>query len=81
VDTLETLVVVDNAPALSYTAAILRWLHQLGWPWRLFWVTWLIPVPIRVCALIDAPPATLSHLRQAGDLLSPAPEDAHRFIV
>ena len=26
---------------------MLRILHVLGWPWRLAWVGWLIPAPLR----------------------------------
>jgi predicted DCC family thiol-disulfide oxidoreductase YuxK len=26
---------------------LLRVLHELGWPWRIAWVTWLMPAPLR----------------------------------
>lgn len=35
---LQTLLVVDGARSWQHTAAILRVLHALGWPWRLAWV-------------------------------------------
>ena len=44
---LQTLLVVDGARSWQHTAAILRVLHALGWPWRLAWVGWLVPAPLR----------------------------------
>lgn len=29
------------------SAAVLRVAHALGWPWRLTWLAWLIPAPLR----------------------------------
>lgn len=47
VDGLETLLVVDGERSWQHTAAILRVLHALGWPWRLAWAGWLVPSPLR----------------------------------
>lgn len=47
VDGLATLLLVDGQRSWQQTAAILRILHRLGWPWRLAWVAWLIPAPLR----------------------------------
>ncbi len=47
VDGLQTLLLVDGSRSWQHTAAILRVLHGLGWPWRLAWVGWLIPSPLR----------------------------------
>ena len=44
---LETLLLVDGDRQWTHTAAILRVLHQLGWPWRAAWIGWLIPSPLR----------------------------------
>jgi len=44
---LETLLLVDGERSYQHTAAILRVLHQLGFPWKLAWITWLLPSPIR----------------------------------
>lgn len=44
---LQTLLVVDGDRAWQHTAAILRVLHALGWPWRLAWLAWLIPAALR----------------------------------
>jgi predicted DCC family thiol-disulfide oxidoreductase YuxK len=52
VDGLQTLLLVDGPAARSWqhTAAILRVLHVLGWPWRLAWISWLVPAPLRDAA-------------------------------
>lgn len=47
VDSLQTLLVLDGARSWQHTAAILRVLHGLGWPWRLAWAGWLVPAPLR----------------------------------
>lgn len=47
---LETLLVVDQGHTWQNTAAILRVLHVLGWPWRMAWVAWLVPAPARDAA-------------------------------
>lgn len=44
---LQTLLLVDDARAWQHTAAIFRVLHALGWPWRLAWAAWLLPVFVR----------------------------------
>ena len=40
VDGLQTLLLVDGDRSWQHTAAILRVLHALGWPWRLAWTAW-----------------------------------------
>lgn len=47
VDKLETLLLVDGKRSWQHTAAILRILHALGWPWRAAWLAWWVPAPIR----------------------------------
>lgn len=44
---LQTLLLVDGSQTWQHTAAIFRVLHQLGWPWRMAWVAWLFPAPLR----------------------------------
>lgn len=44
---LETLLVVVGDRHYCNTAAIFRVLHVLDWPWRLAWVGWIIPSPLR----------------------------------
>lgn len=50
VEGLETLLVVDGERSWQHTAAILRVLHALGWPWRLAWAGWVVPAPLRDAA-------------------------------
>lgn len=47
VDGLQTLLVVDGPRSWQYTAAVLRILDGLGWPWRAAWIGWLVPAPLR----------------------------------
>lgn len=47
VEGLQTFLLVDQHRQWQHTAAILRVLHALGWPWRLAWLGWLIPAPLR----------------------------------
>ena len=41
------LLLVDGSRSWQHTAAIFRVLHALGWPWRLAWLAWLVPAPLR----------------------------------
>ncbi|WP_211465006.1 thiol-disulfide oxidoreductase DCC family protein [Collimonas silvisoli] len=50
ITTLETLLLVDGERHYRHTAAILRVLHQLGYPWKLAWIVWLVPSFIRDAA-------------------------------
>lgn len=47
VDRLETLLLVDGDRSYQHTGAILRVLHQLGWPFKLTAIAWLVPAFIR----------------------------------
>lgn len=47
IDNLQTLLLVDGDRSWQHTAAILRVVHALGWPWRLAWIGWLVPAPLR----------------------------------
>lgn len=47
VDGLQTLLLVDGNRSWQQTAAVLRILHALGWPWRAAWIAWLVPSLLR----------------------------------
>ncbi len=47
VEGLQTLLLVDGPTRWQHTAAILRILHHLGWPWRAAWLGWLVPAVLR----------------------------------
>lgn len=77
---LQTLLVVDGARSWQHTAAILRVLHALGWPWRLAWVGWLVPAPLR-----DALYRWVARNRyriwgRSESCMLPTPETAARFL-
>jgi predicted DCC family thiol-disulfide oxidoreductase YuxK len=44
---LQTLLLVDGERVWQNTAATLRIAHGLGWPWRIAWLLWLVPAPLR----------------------------------
>ncbi|MOA30442.1 hypothetical protein D3C78_1515330 [compost metagenome] len=44
---LQTLLLVDAGRSWQHTGAIFRILHALGGPWRLAWLAWLVPAPLR----------------------------------
>ena len=44
---LQTLLLVDGVKSWQHTAAIMRILHHLGWPWRAACVGWLVPAVLR----------------------------------
>ena len=84
VDGLQTLLVVedkeDGGRTWQHTAATLRILHALGWPWRLAWVGWLVPAPLRD-ALYRLVARNRYRIWGRSDVcMVPAPEHAGRFL-
>jgi len=80
VEGLQTLLVIDGERSWQHTAAILRVLHALGWPWRLAWVGWLVPAPLR-----DALYRWVARNRyriwgRSATCMLPAPEHRARFL-
>lgn len=49
IDTVDpdSFVLVDASKNWTETAAVLRVANALGWPWRIAWIAWLIPYPLR----------------------------------
>lgn len=47
VNGLQTMLLCDEGRVWEQSAALLRVLHGLGWPWRFAWVAWLVPGPLR----------------------------------
>jgi predicted DCC family thiol-disulfide oxidoreductase YuxK len=80
VDGLQTLLLVDGERTWQHTAAILRVLHALGWPWRTAWLGWLVPASMRDAAyrLIARNRYALFGRSQA--CLVPPEDHAKRFL-
>ncbi|MCW7538168.1 DCC1-like thiol-disulfide oxidoreductase family protein [Aquabacterium sp. A7-Y] len=77
---LDTLLVLDGQRSWQHTAAILRVLHALGWPWRLAWAGWIVPAPLRD-ALYRAIARRRYRLFGCSDrCMMPPPGQAGRFL-
>lgn len=77
---LDTLLLVDGPRRWQHTAAILRVLHALGWPWRLAWVAWLLPAPLRDAAYRWVARRRYRLFGRRETCLMPSPEVAARFL-
>jgi predicted DCC family thiol-disulfide oxidoreductase YuxK len=80
VDDLQTLLVVDGDQAWQHTAAIFRVLDALGWPWRLAWVGWLVPAPIRDWLYRLVARNRYRWFGRSESCLAPPPDAARRFL-
>lgn len=80
VDGLQTLLLVDGPRTWQQSAAILRVLHGLGWPWRLAWLAWLVPAFVRdpLYRLVAANRYRV--FGRADACILPSPEHAARFL-
>jgi predicted DCC family thiol-disulfide oxidoreductase YuxK len=79
-DDLQTFLLVDGDKSYQHTAAILRVVHQLGWAWRLVWVGWLIPAPLRDAAYRFIARNRYRVFGRREQCFMPLAEDAARFI-
>lgn len=79
-DVLDTVLLVGSDRYWQHSIALFRILHELGWPWRLAWIGWLIPRPLRDGAYrwVAVNRFRLFGRREA--CLIPAPEHAGRFL-
>lgn len=80
VEGLQTLLVIDGERSWQHTAAILRVLHALGWPWRLAWVGWLVPAPLRDGLYRWVARNRYRIWGRSATCMLPAPEHAARFL-
>lgn len=80
VDGLQTLLLVDGERNWQHTTAILRVLHALGWPWRLAWVGWLVPAPLRDAAYRWVARHRYRIFGRSETCLLPPPDHATRFL-
>lgn len=80
VTNLETLLLVDGKRNFQHTGAILRVLHQLGWAWRLMWIGWLVPAPLRDTVYRFAARNRYRIFGRREACFLPLPEEAWRFL-
>ena len=80
VDGLQTLLLVDGQRSWQHTAAILRVLDALGWPWRLAWIGWLAPVFLRDALYRWVARNRYWMFGRSERCLTPPPDHAARFL-
>ena len=80
VDGLQTLLLVDGERTWQHTAAILRVLDALGWPWRAAWVGWIVPAPLRDAAYRPVARNRYRLFGRSASCLVPPPDEAARFL-
>lgn len=76
---LETLLLVKGDRTWQHTAAILRVLSALGWPWRAAWLAWLVPAPLRDSAYRHIARNRYKLFGRADKCLLPPPDYATDF--
>jgi predicted DCC family thiol-disulfide oxidoreductase YuxK len=79
-DALQTLLVVQQGRAWQNTAAILRVLDALGWPWRLAWAGALIPASLRDTAYRWVARRRYRIFGRSETCMLPPPGSAGRFL-
>jgi predicted DCC family thiol-disulfide oxidoreductase YuxK len=80
VDGLQTLLLTDGRRTWQYTAAILRILHGLGWPYRLAWVGWIVPAPLRDGLYRWVARNRYRIFGRSEECLRPPPQHLRRFL-
>ena len=80
VDGLQTLLLVDGNRSWQHTGAILRVLDALGWPWRLAWLLWLVPAPVRDAAYRLVARNRYTIFGRSEACLMPPADYARRFL-
>ena len=82
IDTLapDTFLLVDGDRLRTQTHAIFHVLHALGWPWRLAWMLWIIPAPLRDAAYRSLARHRYRWFGRRETCWLPSPRDEARFI-
>ncbi len=76
----DSFILVDGQRIWIETGAVLRVVHALGWPWRLAWIAWLIPYPLRDAVYRGIARNRYRWFGRRDVCFLPNPEDADRFI-
>lgn len=75
-----SFLLVDGSKNWTETAAVLRVANALGWPWRLAWIAWLIPYPLRDAIYRWIARNRYRWFGRREVCFLPDPDDADRFI-
>lgn len=79
-DAVDTMLFVRDGHAWRESAAVLRILHVLGWPWRLAWAGWLVPVPARDVVYRWVARNRYRWFGRSATCILPPPGAARRFL-
>jgi predicted DCC family thiol-disulfide oxidoreductase YuxK len=79
-DSLETFLLIDGEQSWQQSAAIFQIFHELGWPWRLAWIGWLVPAPLRDAAYRWLARHRYRIFGRSEVCLMPSPPHASRFL-
>ncbi|MBA9843546.1 MAG: thiol-disulfide oxidoreductase DCC family protein [Ralstonia sp.] len=79
-DDVDTVLFVRDGRAWRESAAILRILHALGWPWRLAWIGWLIPATLRDALYRRVARNRYRWFGRSDTCILPPPGAAQRFL-
>lgn len=77
---VDTVLFVRDGRAWRESAAVLHILHALGWPWRLAWAGWLLPVPLRDAAYRWVARNRYRWFGRSDACILPPPNVAQRFL-
>lgn len=80
-DDVDTMLFVREGRAWRDSAAVLRIAHVLGWPWRLAWMGWFIPVTLRDALYRWAARNRYRWFGRSATCILPPPDAAHRFLA
>ena len=76
----QSFLMLDGGRSWQETAAILRVLDALGWPWKLAWAAWVIPAPLRDAAYRWLASRRYRLFGRSDTCMMPHPQDAGRFL-
>lgn len=79
-DGTPTLLLVDGPRFWQYSGAVIRIADALGWPWRLAWVAWLVPSPLRDMAYRLVARNRYRWFGRSESCMLPPPGTAARFL-
>lgn len=76
----ESFLLVSGERHYRDSAAVLRVAHQLGWPWRLAWLFWIVPGPLRDAAYRWVARNRYRWFGKRDSCYVPSEEDKARFL-